>query len=355
MWGQWIGSAKGNINADVILNIDERIKTFGLIELNYTKEPEDNFRPIAMGLHNVTFNGNDFSADVTWVVKASPQSTNVENRIKGMLDADGNLHATMNASIGNIELDLSFQEHEVPLQSKELDWQEFKTYIGSVPYDFVGNPIWIFRGHNDSRYALRTSFHRRNRRTLQSYFNSDVPRLAYYLRPILNRDFDINDKEELISFLHLAQHHSFPTPFLDWTESPFVAAYFAYFSVPKKNEYKENERVRVYVFNQQEWQKANGIKNFLSHVPAQFSVIRPRVSENQRALPQQSVVTYSNVANIEKHILANSAGSEYLTAFDLPAARRSVAMADLRKMGITHASLFPGIEGTCIAVSETLL
>lgn len=317
MWGQWIGSAKGAINADAILNIDERTKTFGLIELNYTKDPEDNFRPIAIGLHNVTFNSNDFSADVMWVVRdipraeASPQSTKVQNQIKGMLDADGNLHATVNAIIGNVELNLSFQEHEVPLQSKELDWQEFKTHIGSVPYDIAGNPIWIFRGHDNSRYALRTSFHRRNRRILQAYFTNDVPRLAYYLRPILNRDFNINDKE--------------------------------------------NERVRVYTFNQQEWQKANGIKNFLSHVPAQFSVIRPRVSENQRALPQQSVVIYSNVVNIEKHLLANSAGGEYLMAFDLPAAQRSVAMADLRKMGITHASLFPGIEATCIAVSETLL
>jgi hypothetical protein len=65
--------------------------------------------------------------------------------------------------------------------------------------------------------------------------------------------------------------------------------------------------------------------------------------------PQQSIFMISNVADIEKLVLktASDNGYDYLTAFDIPAIERNKALADLSMMGISAASLFPGIDGIC--------
>jgi hypothetical protein len=42
----------------------------------------------------------------------------------------------------------------------------------------------------------------------------------------------------------------------------------------------------------------------------------------------------------------------FLTAIDIPASERDAAMDDLRFMGITAGSMFPGIDGVCEELRE---
>jgi hypothetical protein len=57
----------------------------------------------------------------------------------------------------------------------------------------------------------------------------------------------------------------------------------------------------------------------------------------------------SNVAEIEVFIgkAEEHTRKRYLTKIDLPKAASKAALAELRMMGITEASLFPGLDGMC--------
>jgi hypothetical protein len=54
----------------------------------------------------------------------------------------------------------------------------------------------------------------------------------------------LTGQQEILEFLLYLRHHGFPSPLLDWTASPYVAAFFA-FDIPEIN---EAERVGVYAF-----------------------------------------------------------------------------------------------------------
>ena len=105
-------------------------------------------------------------------------------------------------------------------------WSQFKEYaIKLKPYEFA------FRGQEDNTWPLKTSFHRTGRAALGRFIEQDVAALHHHLSGLTSHRFNLNDPQDHAAFLNLAQHHGYPTPSLDWTYSPFIAAYFAYRSL----------------------------------------------------------------------------------------------------------------------------
>lgn len=75
---------------------------------------------------------------------------------------------------------------------------------------------------------------------------------------------------------------------------------------------------------------------------------------NPRVVPQQSVITMTNIDDIESYVLRceNECGHRFLFAADIPINERDEVMNDLRFMGITAATMFPGIDGVCEELKE---
>jgi hypothetical protein len=162
--------------------------------------------------------------------------------------------------------------------------------------------------------------------------------------------------DEVGAFYNLVQHHGYPTPLLDWTYSPYVAAFFAYrgISNQRASATSADERVRVFVFDQLQW-KTDWQQHLQLIVPRLHISIGEFVAiGNERMIPQQGASTLTNLDDIESYIQEQQkkSGKTYLSAIDLPLMDRRQAVNELGFMGITAGSLFPGLDGACEELKE---
>ena len=283
---------------------------------------------------------NNFPAGTT-------MSTTVETKFR--LSASGPLYVGWVSNLGYTGLAVLTQ---APLVSKRKalpinNWDEFKEYaLQQPPYRY------IFRGQSDNRWPLRTHFHRTGRADLRRFVNVDVPAVHRSLSGLTSHYFQLNDSAQYGAFNALAQHHGYPTPLLDWTFSPYVAAFFAFRTV-KKSERDSDERVRILIFDAQEWMKDWPQITLYIH-RRHFSLFGPIGINNPRMVPQQALPSISNVDDIEGYLAEreNDRQKTYLTVIDLPKSERSKVMQELAIMGITAGSLFPGLDGACEQLRE---
>ena len=179
----------------------------------------------------------------------------------------------------------------------------------------------------------------------------DVARLHRRVEAVVGKSYDMKNPVDYGALLNLGQHHGFPTPLLDWTESPFVAAFFAFERLPKT--VGEDGPVRVFAFDSRGWPTPP----FESTVDVGlFFVLRfLHARDNPRALPQQSVNIFSNLVDIERFVKwqEDRLKRSFLLRIDIPASERAVAMRELETMGITAASMFPGLDGACRSLAES--
>jgi hypothetical protein len=162
--------------------------------------------------------------------------------------------------------------------------------------------------------------------------------------------FDLMKPEENGAFWNLVQHHGYPTPLLDWSYSPYVAAFFAYRGISNQDADRAdaNKKVRILIFDKERWQADYLQSPSLALSQPHLSVWEFIAVENERVIPQQSATTVANVDDIETHISSLESGSKkYLFAVDLPVSERKQVIQELAYMGITAGSLFPGLDGAC--------
>jgi hypothetical protein len=174
------------------------------------------------------------------------------------------------------------------------------------------------------------------------YAREDIPTLHRYISGTFF--YNMNDRFQYGAFLNLVQHHGYPTPLLDWTFSPYIAAYFAFKDVNPL----QKENIRIYVLNAQDWQNDTDQVYSVEAPVIALTIQELLPINNNRAIPQQSITTFSTVYDIEKFILEKEGlGKRYLEIIEIPCKEKNDVMEDLAQMGITESSLFPGIDGIC--------
>lgn len=360
MNGQWIGRFGGTTSGQIILNVDDCGDWYQ--GTAFLLQDDNRIANSLVGFSTITkknefkFTTKNITALNRWpglpITIDQMQTEFPHSQLPEFVEVEGKwtetnllLNWKSNLTIGNCNLKKTKANAKSKISSKKVTWDGFKRAVAKLE-----NRRFIFRGQQEP-WRLRTSFHRTNRTDIQRFINDDIRVLHRHLSARTKHTFNLEIPNENGAFFNLVQHHGYPTPLLDWTLSPYVAAFFAFRNISKDAVIKaeKTNKVRIIMFDQDAWRNDYNQLFHLSTGILHFSMSEFLAIENERMIPQQAVSAITNIDDIETYIqeCEKQKGKQYLCAFDLPLSERDKVLQELRYMGITAGSLFPGLDGAC--------
>jgi hypothetical protein len=156
------------------------------------------------------------------------------------------------------------------------------------------------------------------------------------------------DSDSEADWLALGQHHGLDTELLDWTSSPYVAAFFAY-ERPKAPMTPRGPV--VYGLNRVLATIGETLLKGAPPEPSEDRVdfLRPFDEDNARLIHQGGLFTrLTRGYDLEEFVRRKFPGittTALLLKLFLPAAERDTALKSLNRMRISHLTLFPDLHG----------
>ena len=238
-------------------------------------------------------------------------------------------------------------------------WEEAKQYFTNLLNE---NDFWIFRGHYKSEWKLQPSLERilSNKPldlAIESKIILEFQRRAHQYLPSRHLP------QSLLEWIALMQHHGSPTRMLDWTQSPYIAAFIAF-----ENVYKEKGDIAIWAIDSL-WLKQVSIEKIKSGnnnidlknikkdseiiklVNAGFKVVFPLEPTimNERLTIQQALFLFpsgkklSFEENLKDYVVNDS--KKYIKKIIVPKSQGLSCLIELHRMNINAATLFPGLDG----------
>jgi hypothetical protein len=248
---------------------------------------------------------------------------------------------------------------EITSQRSDLENQRSPFYVSP----------FLFRGQSDAEWKLSTTLERyvpnpNGREAIQRYYER-IFAIKGQIETFAQQKWSIptptdwlnslKDKECLAltglpgyEYWIYLRHHGFPSPLLDWTRSPYVAAFFAFRTT-------QTDKVAIFAYLQYAGQPERYVKE-QPHIEA--------LGQNVRAHPrhflQQSDYSVCSVLENSEwyfahHESVDSTGSQTrLWKFEIPAEERLSVLALLDKFNLNAFSLFGSQESLMesIAIKE---
>jgi len=204
---------------------------------------------------------------------------------------------------------------------------------------------------------LRTTLHRAGRTHHLRYVPNEFLQFKVYAEAALGKRFNLSDGQDYSTLLALAQHHGLPTPMLDWTESPYIAAFFAFSdALQGKRSRPDSTHVRVYSVSEEFVTVTSPQSAFLTAPQPFVASLAVDPIHNSRLLAQQGRFMVTIVVNVEDFIrnVESRIARQHLFAADVPVSGAAEALQDLAFMGLTAATMFPGLDGIALMIRHEM-
>jgi hypothetical protein len=262
-------------------------------------------------------------------------------------------------------------------ESDIRDWCAFEEKISKLYECRQASPTgednssneYLFRGQGNASWDLETTLDRFSSKplSLQRYFqlaSMAKPRIETFTGrqwPIPTRDeydswlaskpagLTFHDYEAY-EYLAYLRHHGFPSPLLDWTQSPYVAAFFAF-----RNTVEGVDKVAVYAYQG----SINSVRQ-LPFIEPGIHKLGAYVNAHKRHFLQQS--QYTICTEIEagsimysKHqqvFNQNNEAQDLVWKFMIPVTLKKSFLTQLNRMNINAFSLF-GSEDSLVETIVT--
>jgi hypothetical protein len=238
----------------------------------------------------------------------------------------------------------------------------------------VSGEYW-YRGQTDASWSLETSFFRMTRHLAKQNVDAlrleEAARLEFMSKAhLFIEPGNIAKVKTLPCWWALMQHHGAPTRLLDWSASPYVAAYFA------TQQDGSNKDGLIWCFCHRQLEAAfvkeygseppelvrtededTGVKRLhaaLSNAGARASVMPLKFAffSSARMAEQQGRFTMCLRVHQDHTIIATKVRRTHVKQIVIPHDAKPAFLAELRRMNITAAALFPGVDGLGRSVSE---
>lgn len=247
-------------------------------------------------------------------------------------------------------------------------WHDFNNYVKSVydnlekeraerPGILLSDPL--FRGQANHDWELQSTLERYFIKSFEKYNEvswDEYNNLLSAIEPtIFSFVGDIYPLEELerpemegrhvppnYGLMIYLRHHGFPSPLLDWSISPFVAAYFAFRDAGADT----SGKVSIFCLREH-YQPA------ISREDPHVRVLGPYVRTHMRHSIQQAEYTicvrreknYGQEFNLYSPYAKAHWDDEFIIKLTLPLSIRDQVILDLYRMNIHEYSIFPNEEG----------
>jgi len=234
--------------------------------------------------------------------------------------------------------------------SRFFDFLEAEVFNASID----SKHAYIWRGQRRSDWSLSSSLdrlfqrlslltagpdvlERRSKEHLESFKYATRGRRGRNPAPLLENEW-----------WALGQHFGLATPLLDWTRSPFAAAYFAF----EESGTESTDYRVVYGLDQHAVKRKSDElledQSFEEGRPPVIDFIDPMSDENQRLVSQSGLFTRAPIGTpIEQWVARafESSAEAVLLRIEIPNVDRLTCLRALNRMNINHLSLFPDLGG----------
>ncbi|MGC1378529.1 MAG: FRG domain-containing protein [Anaerolineales bacterium] len=253
-------------------------------------------------------------------------------------------------------------------------WAEFRTEIDKIRLDYgyheypIGNGqthkhknTILFRGQASAKWPLKTTLERETDKEftfmrylsdaryiipeLESYTGIKwdyLPNVSDFYGVIGNRNkvFGPDPFPDYEYWVYL-RHHGYPSPFLDWSESPYIAAYFAMCDANPKE-----ECIAVFVYIE----SINSGKDFYGEGKPLIQEKGPHIATHKRHFMQKACYTMALkwVEERKDYVFCSHdeifdkkhPKQDILIKITIPIADRKLALKELDDYNINHFTLF---------------